>query len=222
MSKENKARKGCKDVFNAFLVSDASYDGLFEIPSLSPTYDIPNQLIAFSRARSSEDFNQWVHFYEDDYTFEPLWRNPQKYLERLKCFKGVILPDFSLYRDMPFVMQLWNIYRSRAIGVWLERNGVRIIPNVRFGDPRTYSVCCNGISKRSVIAVGSHGTLRFVEDRKVFLEGLDYVVKQLKPTAIVVYGSAPEKYFDKYRESGIRIIVFASKFATSHKRQSAC
>ena len=47
MSKENKARKGCKDVFNAFLVSDASYDGLFEIPSLSPTYDIPNQLIAF-------------------------------------------------------------------------------------------------------------------------------------------------------------------------------
>lgn len=28
-------------------------------------------------------------------------------------FNGVILPDFSLFRDMPLVMQMYNILRSR-------------------------------------------------------------------------------------------------------------
>lgn len=219
MSKENGTRKGCKDVFNAFLVSSARYDGLYEFPRLLPTYDIPNRLIAFSKAklRSCKDYDQWVHFYEDDYNFESLWRNPKKYLDKLKRFNGVILPDFSLYRDMPFVMQLDNIYRSRAIGNWLQQNGVKIIPNLRFGDQRTYKICCDGIEEHCVIAVGSYGTLRYVEDRKIFLEGLDVVVKRLRPTAIIVYGSAPEKYFRKYTEAGIRIVVFESTFAASHK-----
>ena len=63
--------------------------------------------------------------YEDDYRFERIWRNPRQYLNVLKRYNGVILPDFSLYRDMPLVMQLWNIYRSRAIGFWLQLNGIK-------------------------------------------------------------------------------------------------
>ena len=63
-------------------------------------------MIAFSKAISSKDYEQWVHFYEDDHLFERLWNNPRKYLPILERFQGVILPDFSLYRDMPLVMQL--------------------------------------------------------------------------------------------------------------------
>lgn len=217
MSKINSQRKSCKDVFNAFLVIMARFAGLFEFPCILPTYDVPNRLISFSKAISCKDFDQWVHFYEDDHLFERLWRNPKNYLEMLKRFNGVILPDFSLYRDMPFVMQLWNIYRSRAIGHWLQRKGVKVIPNIRFGDRRTYRVCCDGISERCVVAVGSHGTMRNRLDRKIFLDGLDAVVKRLKPTVIVVYGTAPDKYFAKYKDAGIRIVVFESEFATSHK-----
>ena len=217
MSKINSKRKGCRDVFNAFLVALAKFAGLFEFPCILPTYDIPNRLIAFSKAIACRDYNQWVHFYEDDFLIERIWRNPKKYLDILKKYKGVILPDFSLYRDMPFVMQLWNIYRSRAIGHWLQTNGVRIIPNIRYGDRRTYRICCDGISKHCVIAVGSHGTLRNLRDRSIFLKGLDVVVERLKPSAIVVYGAAPEQYFKKYKEAGIKIVVFKSDFAISHK-----
>lgn len=217
MSRVNSQRKSCKDIFNAFLVSEAKYDGLFEFPRIMPTYEIPNRLISFSKASSCRDYNQWVHFYEDDHLFERLWRNPQNYVELLRRFNGVILPDFSLYRDMPFAMQLWNIYRSRAIGCWLQRHGIKAIPNVRFGDYRTYKVCCDGLAERSVIAVGSHGTMRNPIDRKIFLNGVDAIVKRLRPATIVVYGTAPEKYFDKYREAGIRIIVFESEFAASHR-----
>lgn len=150
MSRINGQRRSCKDVFNAFLVTDAVYKGLFEFPKIEAANEPPNRLIAFSKAISCTDFNQWIHFYEDDYLFERLWNNPIKYLDLLKKYKGVILPDFSLYRDMPFAMQIWNIYRSRAIGHWMQKNGINVIPNIRYGDRRSYKLCCDGIEKNSM------------------------------------------------------------------------
>ena len=210
MSKVNCARKGCKDVFNAFLVKLAIYAGLYEFPVITPCYDIPNRLIAFSRCISGKDFNCWVHFYEDDYLFERLWRNPKIYLPILQKYNGVILPDWSLYRDMPLVMQLWNIYRSRAIGAWLQANDVKVIPNIRYGDRRTFKVCTDGLKKHSVIAVGTHGTLKNIEDRTIFINGLDFVVQHINPVAIVVYGACPDSIFQKYRDMGIKIYHFES------------
>lgn len=217
MSKINSKRNGCKDVFNAFLVSMARYGGLFEFPCTEPCHEVPNRLIAFSKAVNSKDYDQWVHFYEDDYLFERIWRNPKRYLSILKQYNGVILPDFSLYCDMPFAMQLWNIYRSRAIGNWLQAHGVKVIVNVRFGDRRTYRCTCDGVSKHCVIAVGSHGILKNKKDREDFTAGLDTVVRILQPSAIVVYGSAPDAIFAKYKDAGVRIVQFDSDYATSHK-----
>ncbi len=212
MSKVNGIRKGCKDVFNAFLVALATFAGFFEFPVIYPCYDIPNRLIPFSKCISANDLDCWVHFYEDDYLFERLWRNPKRYLPILQRYNGVILPDWSLYRDMPLIMQLWNIYRSRAIGAWLQVNGVKVLPNLRYGDKRTYKICTDGIAKRSVIAVGTHGTLKTLEDRTIFVQGLEVVVRRLQPIAIVVYGACPDSIFQKYRDMGIKIYKFESEF----------
>ena len=151
MSLINSQRKGCRDVFNAFLVTLAYYAGVFEFPVIRPTRWIPNRLIAFSKAVSNTDYDQWIHFFEDDYQFERLWRNPKKYLDLLKRYNGVILPDFSLYRDMPFVMQLWNIYRSHVIAAGLQKEGVSVLANVRWGDERTHKTCCLGLSLRGIL-----------------------------------------------------------------------
>ena len=120
---------------------------------------------------------------------------------------------------MPLVMQLWNVYRSRAIGCWLQRNGIKVIANVRWGDRRTHRVCCDGISRGCTIAVGTVGALRGTEDRLYFTEGLAYVVRQLAPRAIVVYGPAPDEVFGKYRDSGIEIIHFDSETTVAHSRR---
>lgn len=217
MAKLNVIRKGCKDVWNSFLVTYARFAGLFEFPIIQPCYDIPNKLIAFSKAQNARDFNQWIHFYEDDYLFERIWANPNVSLKKLKKFNGVILPDFSVYRDMPLVMQLWNIYRSRALGFWLQLNGVKVIVNVRYGDKRTWLFCCDGVPKNCTIAVGTHGTLKNSEDRLIFIEGLRVVVKRIKPAVIVVYGSAPESIFSEYRNGGIQIVQFDSAIAQYYK-----
>ncbi len=212
MSKINSTRKGCKDVFNASLLSNASYAGELEFPIIKASIiEIPKKLIRFSRIFKADDYDQYVHFYEDDVNFERIWRNPQKYLEILKKFKGVISPDFSVYRDMPLIMQLWNIFRSRVIGNWLIENGINVIPNIRFGDARTIDASCEGISSNSVIAVGSHGCLKSSLDRQLFVEGLDVVIQKLSPKVIILYGSKPDYIFQKY-DTQKKIIQYQDDF----------
>lgn len=218
MSYKNSTRSGCKDVFRSFLVKNAQYSGRFEIPIIPKTAAKPNKLIPFSKSIGSCDFDSWVHFYEDDVNFERIWNTPQKYLPILKKFKGVITPDFSLYRDMPLAMQIWNTYRGKAIGNWLVENGISTIPNVRWGDQRTFDFCCNGIAQKGTIAIGSHGCIKLLTERPFFEAGLEHVVKTILPRTIVVYGAAPDNIFDKYVKCGIDIIQFDSVYMSTHRK----
>lgn len=218
MSQINSARSGCKDVFHAFMVRNATYEGELEIPCIAPEMTLPTKLIPFSKAVGGTDFDAWVHFYEDDVSFERFWNKPFKYLPILKRYKGVISPDFSLYRDMPLVMQHWNIYRSHATAVWLQSEGVPVIANVRWGDNRTYDICCCGVPKRSAIAIGSHGCVKLLQDREYFTKGLKYVVNELNPTTLIVYGTAPDAIFGYYRNAGIVVLQFDSDCMVAHRK----
>ncbi len=211
------------DVFRGFLVKNAEYVGIYELPVIKTSDIIPDRVVSFSKAMSRKwtDYDCYVHFYEQDVKFERLWHNPRKYLHRLKKFKGVISPDFSLYRNMPLCMQLWNTYRGRAIAAWLQGKGIQIIPNVRFGDERTYPFCFDGIEKNKTIAVGTHGCIKRKEDKVFFQVGLAQTVHKLSPKTIIVYGRAPESIFKPYRELGIKIIPFESEFSKSRKQVTA-
>ena len=213
----NGIRKGCKDVFHAYLVCDAKYDGNLEIPIIESESSLPNRLIAFSKALKTDDYDQWVHFYEDDSCFERVWNKPEVYLSRLQKFNGLITPDFSMYRDMPLVMQQWNTYRGKALGHWWQTHNISVLPNVRFGDERTYSFCCNGVKAGGTICIGSHGCLKIRSEREFFKKGLSAIVLRLSPQCIVVYGAAPDDIFKPYEEKGIHILQFDSEYARSHK-----
>ncbi len=211
------------DVFHAFLVQDADYDGYFEMPVIRTSGQLPNKVISFSKAMSKahSDFDCWVMFYEHDKNFERLWNNPKQYLNKLKKFKGIISPDFSLYRNMPLPMQMWNTYRGRALAVWLQSSGIEVIPNVRFNDERTYEFCFNGIEKNKTVSVGTHGCIKSRIDRECFKKGLSELVKRLKPETIIVYGRAPDDIFKKYQDMGIEIIPFESEISKSNRQVTA-
>lgn len=212
-----------RDLFKAFLVENADFSGKFELPQLRTSDEIPEKVILFSDAisKACKDFDAWVVFYEEDFKFNSLWNNPKSYLERLKKFKGVISPDFSLYRNMPLCMQMWNTYRGRALAVWLQNNGVEIIPNVRFNDERTYEFCFDGIEKDKTVALGTHGCIKTREDRLYLKVGLAVLVQKLSPKNIIVYGRAPDSLFKPYKDKGINIIPFESKFSRVRKRETA-
>lgn len=216
----NKQFNSNYDVFHSFLVEDADYEGYIELPKIKTSNLIPEKLVPFSKAMSKSwnDYDCWVMLYEHDVKFERLWNNPKRYLEKLKKFKGVISPDFSLYRNMPLVMQQWNTYRSRALAVWLQNNGIEVIPNIRFNDERTYDFCFDGIEKFKTIAVGTHGCIKSRVDKDYFKKGLAELVKRLSPKIIIVYGATPDDIFKVYKDARIEIISFESEFSKSRKQ----
>ena len=62
MSVINSTRRGCKDVFHAFLVKNATYDTTLEIPCVKPDNCIPQKLISFSKAIGGKDYDCFVLF----------------------------------------------------------------------------------------------------------------------------------------------------------------
>jgi len=209
------------DVWNARLLRGCRFEGKYEMPALSACNIMPHSLIKFSDATIKRADASFIHFYENDYKFERIWRNPERYLRGMKSYGGVIAPDFSVYREMPLCQQLYNVYRNRAIGYWLTRNGISVIPNARWGDARTYEFCFDGLPQNSVIAVGTHGCVKHKDDRKYFTDGFLVMLECVKPTKVLVYGSASDKYIPPLLACNIEIVQFDSDFARSRNPEVA-
>ncbi len=220
MAKFEKNRKSCKDVYKSFLVEDACFDGDYEIPILKGINNvIPKNLVLYSDRNVNPNKEDWICFYEDDYKIHSLWNNPKKYLSILSKYGGIITPDFSLYRDMPLSMQIWNIFRSRALGYFLQSKGIKVVPNIRFSDNRTYDIACAGVAKSSTIALSTHGLVKIKKEKEVFKKGLHYIIKKLTPKTIIIYGTAPNDVFEQYKLQGIEILSYESKISKIHKKE---
>lgn len=121
------------DVFHAFLIEDAPRVGKYGFPPIQTTFgSLPQKLIPFDKSGKTLNYDQWIHFYQDDSRYNCVWNNPQKYLNRFQKFQGIISTDFSLYWNMPLADQINSVRRNRYLAYWYLRNGVSVIPNVRW------------------------------------------------------------------------------------------
>ncbi|MCF0106739.1 MAG: DUF4417 domain-containing protein [Holdemanella sp.] len=62
-----------------------------------------------------------------------------------------ITQDFSTFSDFPDPLKRWNTYRMRAFGVWLTRNNINVINNIRWGKEETWEYCFNGLLDNSIL-----------------------------------------------------------------------
>lgn len=162
------------------------------IPKPNIELDGDIRVIGFDRARNDKDnhYNRLVHFFLYDYEFEDIWKNPDKYVEILKKYKGVLSPDFSMYIEMNPVMQLYNTFRNRWVGAFLSKNGIKVIPTVNWGLEDTFDFCFNGIDKGSTVAVSTymvseHGN--HSDQKDFFLKGYNEMLKRVEPEWILCY-----------------------------------
>ncbi len=165
--------------------------GIFQIPILKNQKCFPEKLINFCDAMQYDHFDSYVHFYLDDGKIECLWRKPERYIERLKKFRGVFTPDFSLYTDMPTAMQIWNIFRSRLLGQMFQNAGIKVIPTVSWSDKRSFAFCFDGLPQHGIVSVSSVGVLRDKMFLRRFMTGLKLMIDKVEPVGIVFYGKVP-------------------------------
>ena len=180
-------------------LNKATFNGVgkYDIPQLEPTYDYEigeiKEWIGFNYVLSDkEPEGKAVHFFLDDYQFQRLWNNPEKYIEKLKRYEVVLTPDFSPYGDMPMATQIFNHYRKHWVGALLQEYGVKVVPTIRASrDERSFEWYLDGEPKGGVVCISSMWTAD-EEAKKYFMKEFNTMVETLKPEKIYVYGNEVE------------------------------
>jgi hypothetical protein len=162
---------------------------IYGIPMLRPTAAPEiHGLIPFTSIGSPP--RHACHFFLDDYRFERVWNRPSVYVPRLSKFPVVLTPDFSLYLDWPFSVNLWNVYRSRWLGRYWQEHGITVVPTVGWAGASSFSYCFQGIPVGSTVAI-SPPDIRSSDVLYKFLAGYREMLRQVLPAAVWSYGILP-------------------------------
>ena len=172
-------------------------ESFYGMPNMKPTQTVGDQMLRFMDWKEVSDPENYIaHFYYDDYKFISAWREPDKYLERLKKFKAVVSPDFSLYTDFPRALQILSCYRRQWCGAFWQAQGIDVIPDVVWGDEKSFEYCFDGIPKGGTVAVSTVGVKNDKEwndkEGDMFRAGYNEMLKRLEPTTILFYGAMIE------------------------------
>ncbi len=192
------------DGCNPELVGTAFFDGILEMPRLLrlEKFVIPKGIVPFSKRNRSEACQDFIGFYEPDVSFGDFLRRPQEYIEEIRKYPGMVSIDSSLYCDMPLTAQIINTYRNRASCYYCQKNGLYTVPNIRWGDERSYTTeflpekfPFLGVPKHSMVSIGSYGCISGAENKQHFRQGLEAMLDELLPEIVLVYGSMPDSVF---------------------------
>ena len=195
------------DVMKEYYISNCTLAGTYGFPNLEPIVACLDNLkpISFNNAIKEKNPKDSVcHFFIDDMAFERLWNNCDKYIDVLKNFKYVCSPDFSMYSDMPKAMQIWQIYRNRALAFYLSTYGINVIPTVSWGFKDSFDWCFDGLPQNSTLAVSTNGCFSKI-GKECYKLGFYEMCKRLNPYNIMVIGKEikvdidiPIIYLDSY------------------------
>ena len=204
--KENE-RNRTNDTYNLNLVDlENSTNDFWQMPIIENNNYIPKNLIGFNYAKTNKDKNVGIHFYLDDYQFERVWNDPDIYADMLSEYDCILSPDFSLYLDMPMPMKIWNVYRSRQIGQYYQLQGIKVIPTISWAEKETFSFCFKGIPKGSIVSISTIGVKRDEEALQIWKDGMDAMIKEIEPSAILVYGGKLD-----YDYGNIKVVYYENK-----------
>lgn len=198
------------------LVETAFFDGDIEIPHIDAPdrIVIPEGMVPFSQRDRDSECKRFVCFYENDVNFRKILTHTEDFVDDLKRFPGIITPDCSMYIDAPLIVQLVGIYLNRAIGYYLKKQGMYVIPNIRWGDERTYTTECFrdkvaflGVDKHSIVSIGTYGQIKSAESKRLFRAGLAAMLDELEPEVVLVYGAMPKSIFGEF-ENRTRFVQY--------------
>lgn len=209
--KENE-RERTNQAYNLELYDESNVDGFYQMPIIENDNYIPSDLIGFNYAKTSQNKKTGIHFFLDDYQFERVWNNPEEYVDLLSEYECALSPDFSLYMDMPIAMKIWNVYRSRLIGQYWQRCGIKVIPTLSWAEEDTFDFCFDGIPEGSIVAISTIGVKQNPESLNVWEDGVDELIRRIKPSTILIYGGKLD-----YDFGAIKVIYYDNKVTEKMK-----
>lgn len=174
------------------------------------------KFLPFNYAMSNEDKNVFIHFYLQDYQFNRIWNNPMKYIDVLFQYEGMVMPDFSLYWDMPEPLQRFNHYRNLWFARLCQIKGIDVIPSVNWSNEKSFEFCFEGLPKNDVIMVSAAGSTRQKEVLPRFMTGFEKMLEELRPKQILLR-SVESLYESLTKQFDSSIITFVDYRKENYK-----
>ena len=163
--------------------------GKYDLPVIhKDEFDLDKlKLYSYSNTKYNDNRNKHktIHFFIHDYRFESVYENAEYVTQKLSQYYALCSPDFSLYMDMPILLQMYNTFKNRWCGAYFQSLGLKVIPTISWSDERSFDFCFDGVEKGSVVAISTHGNHKCREE---FMLGYNKMLEILEPSAILCYG----------------------------------
>jgi hypothetical protein len=201
-------------ILNSKLLTGAEFEGPLHMPKLAPVNNVkPCDLVPFHMTKTTkEPRGKWFHFFEDDYQFERIWKDPEQYRPALQRFQGGFSPDFSVLLDMYGGQQIWNTWRNRVLAYWLQTLGIPIIPNASWSDEDSFSWVFDGLPENSMLAFTSVGCMgKDYVCKRSLLNGVHELIRKKNPSALIVYGKFPDEWKRRFSTPIITCQTFTQR-----------
>ena len=117
-------------------------------------------------------------------------------------------------------LQQANTYMNRAVGFFLQKNGIPVIPNIRWSDESSFEYCFLGVPKGSIVSVSTHGCLKSSEQKQMFKTGMVAMLEEIRPQAVLVHGFMPDSVFGDFKDI-VPLYRYASEFERTHIKEGA-
>lgn len=183
----DKQHKKQKLVRNEFLYNNKSR-GKYEFPVIKKQeIDVEKiKLLSFvdTKMGDNENKDKTIHFFTYDWKFEKVYENADTELEKLSQYYCLLSPDFSMFTNMPLVLQIESVFKNRWCGAYFQSKGLKVIPTVSWGDERTFDFCFDGIEEGSIVFVCTYYRENCEEE---FMLGYNEMMKRIKPSMVLCY-----------------------------------
>lgn len=162
----------------------------------------------------AREMNILVHFFKNDDCFEYLYDDAYgardiSRLKRLAQYTAVCTPDFSLYPEMPYSVQIKQVFKNRWCGAHWQAAGLCVLPTITWADEPSYDFCFDGVEQHSTVVVSTVGSNKF---KKQYLSGYNKMLEVIQPQTIICYG-------DPFDEMDGNIICYP--YAAFRQKESA-
>lgn len=173
--------------------------------------DFDTAISESKRDRSIYKKYNGLHFYIDDYKFQRLWNYPKRYIDFLKNFDYVIMPDFSLYYNFPQALQIYNKYRNHWLAAYFSVNGVNIVPDISLSSPECFDWSAEAYPQMSLVVFCDVGSQRDKLSREVIPQAFKFMQEKLAPSHIIYFTRSKSVNFEESNITVVRLPFFRSK-----------
>lgn len=153
--------------------------------------------------RKDASLNDAICFYEWDRKFIRRLEDDQlgQLIFDFKRAGSVVQPDYSIFADDPLVVQKMAVFNKNRVAYELQSCGIEVIPNLRWGDERSFEFAFAGIPKHQICSIGTYGQVGNREKRYLFESGLEQALIQTEPREVLIYGPMPSIIFKPYQNT---------------------